>query len=112
MKLLLFLLLVGCWIGGWAQDAGFRLEGEGSVAIPVTVNKMTNLVFPASVRLGVKVTLDVLAQKVRGVDNVIELKAMRRGFPPTNFSVYGNDGRLYSFVLQYVEDTTVLNYRV
>src|ERR1700753_3733498 len=103
MKTWMFLLLIGCWIGSCAQDAGFRLEGEGSGAIPGTVNKMTNLVFPASVRLGVKVTLDVLAQKVRGVDNVIELKAMRRGFPPTNFSVYGSDGRLYSFLLRYVE---------
>src|SRR6202000_3229243 len=71
-----------------------------------------NIVFPASVRFAVKVTRDILAQKVRGVDNVIELKAMRRGFMPKTRSVYGVDDRLYSFVLKYVDDTAMLNYRV
>jgi len=51
-------------------------------------------------------------QKVRGVENVIELKALKRDFPPTNLAVYGKDGRLYSFVLHYVEDTSALDYRV
>jgi len=99
-------------MAGIAQEAGFQLEGQGSITIPVTLNKMTNIVFPSAVRAGVKVSVDVLAQKVRGVENVIELKAMRRGLVPTNLSVYGADGRLYSFVLRYVEDTAVLNYRV
>jgi hypothetical protein len=54
----------------------------------------------------------VLVQKVRGVENVIELKALKRDFPSTNLAVYGKNGRLYSFVLHYVEDTAVLDYRV
>jgi hypothetical protein len=112
MKWVMLLVLLGVWMTGRPQGTGFVLEGQGSVTIPVTWNKMTNVVFPSAVRVGVKVSLDVLAQKVRGVENVIELKAMRRGFVPTNLSVYGVDGRLYSFVLRYVEDTAVLNYRV
>ena len=108
----LMIVLVGWVVAGAGQEPGFHLEGQGSATIPVTLNKMTNLVFPCAVRVGVKVSSEVLAQKVRGVENVIELKAMRRGFLPTNLSVYGADGRLYSFVLRYVEDTAVLNYRV
>ena len=108
------LIIVGlCWLGmAEAQDAGFRLEGIGSACVPVTINKMTNLVFPETIQTGVKVSRDIMAAKVKGVENVLELKAGRVGFVPTNLSVYGRDGRLYSFVLRYVEDTSVLNYRV
>jgi len=50
----------------------------------VTLDKMTNILFPGAVRMGVKVSRDVLVQKVRGVENVIEVKAAHRGFQPTN----------------------------
>ena len=75
--------------GALAQGPGFRLEPIGSAVIPVTLDKITNLIFPEAVQAGVKVSTAVIAQKVRGVENVIELKAMRRDFAPTNLSVYG-----------------------
>ena len=106
------LLAIGLLQGAGAQDPGFRVAGVGSVPIPVTMEKMTNLIFPEAVQIGVKVSPGILAQKVRGVENVIELKAQHRGFPVTNLSVYGKDGRLYSFVLHYVADSDVLNFRV
>jgi hypothetical protein len=107
-------VVVFCWLGLslLAQDAGFRVVGTGSVLVPVTGRKMTNLVFPVAVESAVKVSRDVLMQRPKGVTNVIELKAVRSNFPPTNISVYGRDGRPYSFVLRYVEDTAVLNYWV
>ena len=108
------LSLVGiCW--GWqahAQEPGFHLEGMESRSLPVTGRKMTNVIFPVEIAAGVRVSRDVLVQKVKGVENVIELKALKRDFAPTNLAVYGKDGRLYSFVLHYVEDTSVLDYRV
>lgn len=106
------LLGVGLLQRAGAQDPDFRVAGVGSVPIPVTMDKMTNLIFPEAVQIGVKVSSGILAQKVRGVENVIELKAQQRGFPVTNLSVYGKDGRLYSFVLHYVADSDVLNFRV
>jgi hypothetical protein len=95
-----------------AQEPGFHLEGMVSRSLPVTGRKMTNVIFPVNISAGVRVSRDVLVQKVKGVENVIELKALKKDFAPTNLSVYGDDGRLYSFVLHYVEDTTVLDYRV
>jgi Domain of unknown function (DUF4138) len=113
MKKLVMALFGFCWMfGAWAQGPGFRLEGIPSAVIPVTVDKMTNLVFPEAVQAGVKVSAAVIVQKVRGVENVIEIKALRRDFTTTNLSVYGRDGRLYSFVLHYVADSSVLNFRV
>ena len=106
----LLLLVVGLSLR--AQEPGFHLEGMESRSLPVTGRKMTNVIFPIDIAAGVRVSRDVLVQKVRGVENVLELKALRRDFAATNLSVYGKDGRLYSFVLHYVEDTTVLDYRV
>ncbi len=110
----MMLALVGICFG-WqtrAQEPGFHLEGMESRSLPVTGRKMTNVIFPVEIAAGVRVSRDVLVEKVKGVENVIELKALRRDFAPTNLAVYGKDGRLYSFVLHYVEDTSVLDYRV
>lgn len=90
----------------------FRLEAIPSVTIPVTESKMTNLVFPEAIQTGVKVSTEIMAQKVHGVDNVIEIKALRRHFTTTNLTIYGKDGQLYSFVLKYIDDTSVLSFRV
>ena len=109
---ILGLLLLAAGLSLRAQEPGFHLEGMASRSLPVTGRKMTNVIFPIDIAAGVRVSRDVLVQKVRGVENVLELKALRRDFAATNLSVYGKDGRLYSFVLHYVEDTTVLDYRV
>jgi len=106
------ILLVVVGLSLRAQEPGFHLEGMSSCALPVTGRKMTNVIFPSDIAAGVRVSRDILVQKVRGVENVIELKALRRDFGPTNLAVYGKDGKLYSFTLHYVEDTAVLDYRV
>jgi hypothetical protein len=95
-----------------AYTQSFRLEAIPSVTIPVTAEKMTNLVFPEAIQAGVVVSTEIIAQKVHSVDNVIEIKALRRHFTSTNLTVYGKDGLLYSFVLRYVDDSSVLNFRV
>jgi hypothetical protein len=91
---------------------GYHLEGSVSLSVPVSGMKMTNLVFPVAVASAVKVSRDVMMQRPKGVRNVIELKAIRRNFPATNITVYGTDGVEYSFALHFVEDTSVLNFRV
>lgn len=106
---MLMLGVLWCYAG---LGQGFHLVGMVSRSVPVTGTKMTNLVFPVAVAAGVKVSRDVLVQRPKGVDNVIELKAVRRNFPVTNLSVFGKDGQLYSFDLHYVEDTAVLNFQV
>src|SRR5580692_1169511 len=110
--LLLWVLVMGVGLAAHGQAPGFHLEGMESRPLPVSGRKMTNVIFPVDIAAGVRVSRDVLVQKVKGLENVIELKAMKRDFMPTNLAVYGKDGRLYSFVLHYVEDTTVLDYRV
>jgi hypothetical protein len=107
-----WLLGIGLSLRAQMPGPGYRLLGTVSLQVPVSGMKMTNLVFPVPVAAGVKVSKDVLVQRPKGIENVIELKAVRLGFAPTNLSVFGKDGRLYSFDLHYVQDTAVLNYRV
>ena len=95
-----------------AHSQSFRLEPIPSVTIPVTVDKMTNLVFPEAIQPAVKVSAEIIAQKVHGIQNVIEIMALHRHFTTTNLTAYGKDGHLYSFVLKYVDDSTVLNFRI
>jgi conjugative transposon TraN protein len=83
-----------------------------SIAVPVTFNKMTSLIFPSAIRSGIRVSRDILVQRVKGVDNALELKALKRHFPQTNLAVYALDGHLYSFDLQYADDPPQLSFLV
>jgi conjugative transposon TraN protein len=105
------LLVTGTFVR--AQDLpSFTLTALTAQKVPVTDHKMTNLVFPVAIRTGIKVSRDVLVQKVKGVENVIELNAARPHFAPTNLSVFGLDGRLYAFDLEYADSPKVLNFVV
>lgn len=111
------LIVLGCLVYSLGLNAqsdfpGYHLAGSVSLSVPVSDKKMTNLVFPVAVASAVKVSHDVMMQRPKGVRNVIELKAARRNFPATNITVYGTDGVEYSFALHFVEDTSVLNFRV
>jgi conjugative transposon TraN protein len=108
-------ILLVCAFNTEAQIGhSFILVGLASHKVPVSFTKMTNLIFPVNIRKGIKVSRQIAAQKVQGVENVIEVKALRANFTPTNLSVFGVDGRLYSFDLQFVDDssTSPLNFEV
>ena len=108
----LFILLSNETIVRAQTKPSFTLAALPAQPIPVSYNKMTNLVFPAPIRTGIKVSKEILVQKVKGVENVIELKAARPHFVATNLSVFGVDGRLYSFDLEYVDSPKVLSFLV
>ena len=91
---------------------GYELLPLGAQAVPVSLHRVTSLVFPMAVRSGVRVSRDVQVEKVKGVENVLAIRAVRVGFVPTNLAVFGMDGRLYSFNLEYRDSAVVWQYRV
>jgi conjugative transposon TraN protein len=111
LLLVVALVVIGSFVRAQVIPS-FTLIPLTAQKVPVTERKMTNLVFPVAIRTGIKVSRDVLVQKVKGVENVIELKAARPHFAPTNLSVFGLDGRLYSFDLEYADNPPVLNFAV
>jgi conjugative transposon TraN protein len=111
LMIIIAILFTGAFVRGQVMPS-FTLIGLSAQKVPVTEHKMTNLVFPFAIRTGIKVSRDVLVQKVKGVENVIELKAARPHFAATNLSVFGLDGRLYSFDLEYTDSPIVLSFAV
>lgn len=93
-------------------DHAYTLVGLESKQVPITVTRMTSLIFPAGIKTGIKVSRDIAIQKVQGLENVLEVKALKANFPPTNVSVYCVDGKLYSFDLYYLDSPAVVNYAI
>ena len=78
--------------------------------IELTFNKTSSIVFPAVIASVDRGSPDVLAQKAKGVDNVLQLKAGRRGFEETNLTVITADGRLHHFLVRYAARPSVYTY--
>jgi len=80
--------------------------------LAVTYSKTTNLIFPYPIISIDKGSRDILVQKAIGVENVLQLKAAKVGFPETNLTVVTADGSLFSYVLNYADSPTGINIKV
>ncbi len=72
--------------------------------------KTTTLVFPFSIKSVDRGSKDILAQKANNVQNVLLLKAARQGLKETNLTVITADGQLFSFLLNFSENPSLLNF--
>jgi conjugative transposon TraN protein len=70
-------------------------------SIDVTYNKTSSIIFPNAITSVDRGSRDVIAQKAKGVYNVLQVKAARRNFPETNLTVITGDGQLFHFVVHY-----------
>ncbi len=77
--------------------------------LTITFNKTTNLVFPFAIKSADRGSKDVLVQKAAGVENILQVKAAKRSFDETNITVITADGKLYSYILNYADNPSVLN---
>lgn len=71
--------------------------------LSISYSKTTSLIFPFSITSVDRGSQDVLAQKARGVENVLQVKAGRKQFPETNLTVITADGVLHHFTVTYSE---------
>jgi conjugative transposon TraN protein len=78
-------------------------------SLDITVNKTTNIIFPYAIKSVDRGSTDILAQIAKGVDNVLQLKALRQSFPATTLSVITADGKLYPFLAHYSAEPAILN---
>lgn len=80
--------------------------------LAVTDVQTTHVLFPCAIRSVDRGSADVLAQKVKGADFILQVKASTKAFAATNLSVVTVDGKFYSFALHYEEQPSVLNVSV
>lgn len=109
-KLLVMGYLLFMTIGVLAQQSSKNhLSKTESDSLMIAYSKTTNIVFPFAIKSVDKGSPDILVQKAKGLENILQVKAAQKGFFQTNLTVVTADGKLYSFVLDYNEDFPQLN---
>jgi len=105
------ILFVTAFGQGVSDRPEVKAENIEPYFLKVSLNKTSNLVFPYEIKSVDRGSGAILAQKAKGAENVLQVKAASVDFPETNLSVITADGRLYSFLLRYSEEPSVLNLR-
>lgn len=91
------------------QDNVIQAEEIRPYHIAITYDKTSNLIFPFAIKSVDRGSAAVLAQKAKGVENILQIKAGWQHFKQTNLSVVTGDARFYSFIVDYADDPSVLN---
>lgn len=82
------------------------------VPLKVTFGKTTNLIFPYAIKSVDKGSRDLLAQIAKGVENILQIKAGKQGIDETNLTVVTGDGKLYSYMVVYSDESVPLNIKM
>ena len=77
--------------------------------LSITQNKTTNLIFPYAIKSVDRGSREVLAEKAKGVENILMVKAARENLKETNLTVITSDGELHSFLINYMSNPPLLN---
>jgi conjugative transposon TraN protein len=81
-----------------------------SYNLEVTYDKTVHLIFPSGISYIDLGSSNIIAGKADGAENVVRVKAAIKGFKEeTNFSVITDEGRFYSFIVNYSENPAKLN---
>lgn len=81
--------------------------------IEVGFNKTVHILFPSPVTYIDIGSMDIIAGKAAGAENVVRVKAAVRDFPKeTNLTVITEDGGYYSFDARYAENPQVATHEI
>lgn len=118
-KIILFLTLFASTVAAMAQNNNLpdglsrKLTYKQMITpytVQVTYNKTVHIVFPAAIRYVDLGSVNLIAGKADGAENVLRIKASVENFAgETNFSVITDDGSFYSFNAQYAREPEMLN---
>lgn len=93
-----------------AQSADQSISKPVTDFLDIAYAKTTSIVFPYTIHSVDKGSQDVLVQKAKGLENVLQVKAARQHFDETNLTVITSDGKLYNFTLCYSDSPSKLTY--
>jgi conjugative transposon TraN protein len=92
------------------------LSQSAGTALPVTRlidisdRQTTSLLFPYPIASVDRGSQDILAQKPKGVENVLQIKSAQEQFMQSNLTVVTSDGKLYNFQVCYNPEPATLAY--
>ena len=102
-QLIIFFSLLSFYSQSVAQD------NIHTYPLEITFNKTSSLIFPTIIKSVDRGSKDVLAQKAKGMGNVLQVKAGRMNFPETSLTIITADGVLHQFIVNYADEPKVLN---
>jgi conjugative transposon TraN protein len=109
MKKISAVMTMGLFILITGFNAHAQTKSIEPYHVSVAFSKTTNIIFPYSV-VSVDIgSRDVLAQKAKGAENILQIKAAKEQFAQTNISIITADGKFTSFLVDYAEQPPVLN---
>ncbi len=91
------------------QPSDVQVKSIEPYRLDIAYSKTSNIIFPYAIISVDRGSKDVLTQKAKGVENILQVKAARDSFPETNLTVVTADGKLNSFVVNYASQPAVLN---
>lgn len=117
MKTIILCILTGLSILNTAElhaqnNSGIKVKTIEPYKLEISKFKTTNIIFPYPIISVDRGSQDILVQKANGVENILQLKAAKEGFPETNLTVITSDGKLNSIVLSYATQPSVLNFSI
>ena len=89
-----------------AQQTG--LYSVAPYPLEITCQKTTSITFPFAIVSVDKGSRVILAQKARGLENILLLKAAAPDFEQSNLTVVTGEGKLYSFLVDYAAEPSQL----
>jgi len=105
----MILMLTGYAAG--AQNLITEVKGRViPMSLDISKSKTTNLIFPYAIKSVDRGSLEVLVQKAKGVENILQVKASSDTLKETNLTVVCADGTLYSFIIHYQSNPGQLNF--
>lgn len=109
---IIVLLIISAGAQAQSKVPPFETVNIEPLHLAITYHKTTNLVFPYAVKSVDRGSRDVLVQKAKGVENILQVKAGLEDFEETNLTVITADGQLYSFLLDYSREPITINLEV
>ncbi len=103
MKLHILIIITLLAVNVQAQD------NIRTYPLEITFNKTSSLIFPTIIKSVDRGSKDILAQKAKGMGNVLQIKAGRIHFPETSLTIITADGILHQFTVNYADEPKVLN---
>jgi len=99
LKTAVIILAITCCLEGQAQKL---VDACKSLSLEVAYNKTSTILFSSAITNVDRGSGDVIAQRVKGVNNLLQVKAAQnQSFPETNITVVTVDGNIHHFVINY-----------
>lgn len=115
MKRLIIMLAVSAGMLGTTTSNTAAQQNEEkhfsemeSYKLEISDAKTSNIIFPFAIVSVDRGSKDILVQKAKGVEHILQVKAAKENFETSNLSVVTADGKLTTIIVSYAKDPSSL----